>query len=118
MRAAFAHEAVVEMRQGDPAALGAAITVAVCGHWEHEPPCPLAPHHTSASRSGAEVLVRTLFVTQPAREREVRDRITGALAAGRLTDEQGHEQAWTLRSEGPSAVLDDERHHARRLGAE
>jgi hypothetical protein len=31
----------------DAAAPGAAITVALCGSWEHPPPCPLAAHHTS-----------------------------------------------------------------------
>ncbi len=119
MRSAFAHEAVVEMRgHGDPGALGAAITVAVCGHWEHEPPCPLAPHHTRTRRRGDAVLVRTLIVTELDREGEVRDRITGALAAGRLTDPQGQEQRWALRSERPAAVQGDEREHARRLGAD
>ena len=36
-------------RRGAP---GGAITVALCGSWDHEPPCPLAPHHTRAHRSG------------------------------------------------------------------
>lgn len=35
----------------DLAAPGAAVTVALCGHWKHEPPCPLAAHHTSTTRS-------------------------------------------------------------------
>ncbi len=45
----FVHEATVELADGaDPRALGGAITVALCGHWEHEPPCPW-PHHTDIS---------------------------------------------------------------------
>jgi hypothetical protein len=35
----------------DERAPGAAVTVAPCGHWEHEPPCPLAPHHVRAARA-------------------------------------------------------------------
>ncbi len=40
---------------------GAAITLSLCGSWDHDPPCPLAPHFTSASRVGDEVHLRTLF---------------------------------------------------------
>ncbi len=54
MRLAFAHEAVVSMAAGaDIRAPGAAITVGLCGHWEHEPLCPLAPHATAAQRDVA-----------------------------------------------------------------
>jgi hypothetical protein len=54
-REAFAHDAVVELAaDGDDRAPGGAITVALCGSWSHEPPCPLAPHHTAAERSGRE----------------------------------------------------------------
>jgi hypothetical protein len=45
VREVFAHEAVVEMDgDSDASAPGGAITVALCGGWAHEPPCPLAPH--------------------------------------------------------------------------
>jgi hypothetical protein len=41
MRQPFAHDAVLAMPAGgDLGAPGAAITVALCGHWEHAPPCP------------------------------------------------------------------------------
>jgi hypothetical protein len=53
MREVFAHEAVVAMgADEDVGAPGAAVTVALCGHWEHDPPCPLAAHHTAAERDG------------------------------------------------------------------
>jgi hypothetical protein len=36
----FVHEATVELADGaDPRALGGAITVAQCGHWEHDGAC-------------------------------------------------------------------------------
>ena len=74
VRAPFAHEAVLRMgADADVSAPGAAITVALCGHWEHDPPCPLAPHHTAAERVDDEVHVGTLFAVEPAREAGVRE---------------------------------------------
>ena len=85
MAAAFAHDAVLTMvGDGDPRAPGAAITVALCGHWEHDPPCPLAPHHTAATLEHGELRVRALFVVEAGREDEVRAKIRAALAVGRL----------------------------------
>jgi hypothetical protein len=118
MRQPFAHDTVLSMEaDGDLRAPGAAITVALCGHWEHEPPCPLAPHHTSAERFDDEVHLRTLFVVEPACEDEVRARIRATLAAGRLVGPDGEESRWRLRSDGPAAVRADEADHARRLSA-
>ncbi len=60
MRQVFAHEAELFMApDGDIQAPGAAVTVGLCGHWDHEPPCPLAPHHTEANRLGGVVHLRT-----------------------------------------------------------
>jgi hypothetical protein len=118
MRRPFAHDAVLSMdAEGDPRAPGAAITVALCGHWEHEPPCPLAPHHTAAERVDGEVRLRTLFAVEPQREDEVRSRIRGALAAGRLVDGDGRESRWSLLSSEPATVRPEEAEHARRLAA-
>jgi hypothetical protein len=116
VREAFAHDAVLSMAaDADPRAPGAAITVALCGHWDHEPPCPLAPHHTDARREGEEVRLRILFATEPEREGEVRELIAGALAAGRLAVADAEPADWRLVGAGPSAVRPDEREHARRL---
>ena len=73
---------------GDVRAPGAAITVALCGHWEHEPPCPLAPHHTDVRRAGDQIRLRVLFATEPATEAEVRRRIEAALSQPSLTGPQ------------------------------
>ena len=129
MRLPFAHDAVLQMEpDGDLGAPGAAITIALCGHWEHEPPCPLAPHHTAAQRAGAQVRLRTLFAVEPAREAEVRARIDAALAAGTLADADGdpadaeadanrRPSRWRLCSSGAAAVRPDETEHARRLAS-
>ncbi len=104
MRHAYAHDAVLELApDADLAAPGGAITTALCGHWEHAPPCPLAPHHTAAQRRGQDAHLRILFATEPEHEAEVRTRIGRALAA------------WDVRSSGADAVRPDERAHAGRL---
>lgn len=108
MRVAYAHEAVLVMDPDDDLrAPGAAITVELCGHWEHEPPCPLAAHHTNAYRVGEQVRIRTLFASDPTDEDVVRNRIDQALA-------RGH---WRLESSGPAEVSAGEAAHAERLAA-
>src|SRR3954469_24420612 len=106
MRQAYAHDAVLELAaEDDIRAPGGAITTELCGHWEHPPPCPLAPHHTSAQRRGVQVHLRILFATEPEREAEVRARIGRALAA------------WEVRSSAAGAVRQEEQAHAGRLVA-
>ena len=104
MRQAYAHHAVI-ITTGDEREPGAAITVALCGHWEHEPPCPLAPHHTAVTREGDTLRLRILFATEPDRVDEVRERIDDALSAG----------DWRLIESGRARIDDSERDHARRL---
>jgi hypothetical protein len=102
----YAHDAVLEMDpDADVNAPGGAITTALCGHWEHEPPCPLAPHHTRADRDGDRVRLHVLFATAPDREAEVRGRIEAALDDPR----------WRLMSAGPGLVAAAESAHAARL---
>jgi hypothetical protein len=112
MRRAFAHDAVVIVESGDVRAPGAAITEALCGHWEHEPPCPLAPHHVAVERRGHEVSLRVLFATEPAAESEVRSRIIAALRQTSLTSPDKIVTRWQLLSTEHSTVRDDETAHA------
>ncbi|WP_116104128.1 hypothetical protein [Amycolatopsis thermalba] len=105
MRQVFAHDAVLGMAPGaDERAPGAAVTVALCGHWEHEPPCPLAPHHVRAEELGDELHVRVLFAAEPGAEREVRHRIDRALS-----------ERWQVRASRASDVSPAEAGHAERL---
>src|ERR1700759_5512628 len=104
MRHAYAQEAVLGLPpDADQNAPGAAVTVELCGHWEHEPPWPLAPHHTAARRRDGEVHLRILFATEPEREAEVRERIGRALTA------------WDVRSCAAGALRPEEEAHAGRL---
>src|SRR5580765_823841 len=99
----YAHDAVLTLDQGgDPAAPGAAITLALCGSWDHQPPCPLAAHHTSTARDGEHLRVRVLFAADPADEPEVRRRIDDTLATGRLSTPDGSSATWQLNESKPS----------------
>jgi hypothetical protein len=115
MRRSYAHEAVLEMApDADTRAPGAAVTVALCGHWDHEPPCPLAPHHIHAERVDDRVSVRVLFVTEPGNEGLVRQRIDDALSSGRLDGPEGV-TTWQLVSSRNGTVKPEESDHADRL---
>jgi hypothetical protein len=95
-----------------PDALGGAITVALCGHWDHTPPCPLAPHYVTALPDGETVAVRVLFATEPANEQRVRLLIGEALATGELTAPDGGLATWQLSSAAPGNVRPEEHDHA------
>ena len=101
--------------EDDVGAPGAAITVAVCGHWEHEPPCPLAPHHTAAERVGDVVRLRVLFAAEAGDEPEVRRRIDDALAHSELQTPDGTIARWRLVSTNVGTVRPEEADHGQRL---
>ena len=118
-RTAYAHDAVVIVDPGgDPRAPGGAITVALCGHWDHQPPCPLAPHHTDATPAGDDVVrLRVLFAAEPDDEPRVRALIGEALLSGRLTGPDGRVTRWLVKSSGAGSVRPDEADHAATLVA-
>ena len=112
----FAHDAVLSMDPAaDDRAPGGAITVALCGTWEHEPPCPLAPHHTRTERAGDEVRLRVLFAAEPDDEARVRGAIDEALAGGTCATPDGGTTTWRLVSATASEVRPEEHEHAGRL---
>ena len=78
---------------GDLRALGAAITVRLCGHWEHDGPCRW-PHHTDyvAADTGAELTVR--YDAPADQVAAVREEIVAGLAVGRLSGPDGAETTW------------------------
>ena len=115
MLSPFAHDAVVELAPGgDPAALGAAITIALCGSLHHEPPCPVAPHFNRTEPVGDRVRLRVLFVAEPEREGEVRSLIRSALDRGSVRTPDG-EADWELIESTAGPVSEGELDHARRL---
>jgi hypothetical protein len=117
VRRPYAHEALLAMDPGgDERAPGAAVTLALCGSWEHPPPCPLAPHHTRAERDADGALrVRVLFAAEPADEERVRTLVEAALDGGAVDTPDGGRATWRRVSGGPSEVRPGEREHAGRL---
>jgi hypothetical protein len=115
MRQAFVHEAFLIMEpEADERAPGASVTVALCGHWDHEPRCPLSPHYVDANQVGDELHVRVLFAAEPETESEVRRRIERALS-GEWEFPDGFTTPWQLRDSRPDDVSPRERNHAERL---
>lgn len=115
---AFVHDAQVRMSEGsDVRALGGAVTLELCGSWDHPPPCPVAPHHTAATRDGDDVQVRVLFVTDAGAEDDVRARIDRALASGRVEGPDGVVTHWSLVHSAKGELRRDEAAHATRLAA-
>ena len=105
-RRAFVHTAELVLLWDTPAeAPGAAVTEALCGAVEHEPPCRW-PHHSAIGPVSRPALFRTVFVATDVEEQEVRDRIDVALRSS---------DAWTLRASGPGVLHVDERELAERL---
>lgn len=115
MRQAFAHDAVLSMNpEADERTPGAAVTVALCGHWEHEPPCALSPHHVHVERVENDLRVRVLFAAEPETEREVRRRIDQALS-GQWEFPDGFTTPWRLLESRPGDLSPEEVDQAQRL---
>jgi len=118
-RRAFAHAAVLALQPGaDRRAPGGAVTLALCGSWEHEPPCPLAPHHTAVEGPDDALDVRVVFAVHADAEDEVRRRIDGALAGGEITGPDGTASRWRLVEAGPDELRDGERDLGARLAGQ
>jgi len=75
-------EARLDLGEGtDPAAVGGAVTTALCGHWKHEGPCRW-PHNNEIHAASDGFRFRTLSVANPEEEPHVRARIEAALRGG------------------------------------
>jgi hypothetical protein len=105
-RTPFVFEAQLRLDEGtDPAAPGAAVTIELCGHWEHEGGCRW-PHNNELGLDSDDPNFRTLFVAPPSEEQEVRERIELALRSG---------QGWSVGGCGRRALLPQEQPLAARL---
>jgi hypothetical protein len=115
MRAPYVHEATLVMSsEADVDAPGAAVTLALCGSWDHQPPCPL-PHHSHGQRTGTTVTLRVVFATEPENEEDVRRRIDQALRTGRVTGPAGSSTQWEFRGSATADLSASEAPRARRL---
>jgi hypothetical protein len=116
MRQAFAHTALLAL-DGDEHAPGAAVTVELCGHWEHEPPCRV-PHRTDVTEERDGLGVRVLFACPPDEEPATRAAVERALAGGALpvpAPAGTPPTRWQLLRSAPAEVADADSAVAARL---
>lgn len=86
----------------DPRAPGGEVTIALCGSWEHAPPCHW-PHNNEVVHDGA---FRTVFVAPAGDVPEMRSRIEAALRS---------DARWRVVALAEGALTDDERALGERL---
>ncbi len=101
------HEAVVRLAPNtDPRAVGAAVTIELCGSVDHDGPCRWPNNHDiDVPPSGAAVF-RTLFVAPEADVEEVHARVSSALGSG---------TGWSVVSERRRPLTDEEKRGAAKL---
>jgi hypothetical protein len=105
-REAFVHEAELRLDDGtEPARPGAAVTTALCGHWEYDGRCRW-PHNKDMRVDADLATFRTLLIAPAADEPDVRERIDRVLRTA---------PGWTVLRIGSRAVGPDERSLAERL---
>jgi hypothetical protein len=121
VRETYAHEARLELDpDGDERAPGAAVTVALCGHWDHEPPCPVPHHSDVVARDGDRLTVRVLFACQPGDTDVVRTAVAAALGTGELpvpAPGGGTRTRWRVLDHEPTGLTEGELPLAARLAA-
>lgn len=100
----FAHQVrhrIVLASGADSRAPGGAVTVALCGHWDHEGPCRW-PHHTAIEASDGASHEVTVRFDAPEQEREqVSALIDGALQKGEQEGSDGQISSWALSPTQP-----------------
>lgn len=68
----------------DSASIGATVTSALCGHWEHDGPCRW-PHNNAIDASTSPAQFRTLLVAETSEAAAVATQVQSALANGEWT---------------------------------
>lgn len=109
-RCHYAHAAVLvpdEDAAPSTADVGAAVTVSLCGDWEHEGPCRWPSNHDTVAAADCWSY-RVLFVAPRADEAAVRERIEEALRS---------DHRWRVLESGPRNVAASEQALADRLAA-
>lgn len=88
-------------KEADTRSPGAAVTVALCGHWEHDGTCRW-PHYSSITQTEKGPHRLEVEFDAPDDElEEVTKRIEAALAAGQLKGPDGRCSKWLYLGETP-----------------
>ena len=82
--------------EADGRAPGGAVTVALCGHWDHKPPCRWPHYSTIHSEGGGVHRIVVEFDAPDDEVEEVRNRIQAGLRTGRLTGPDGILSVWRV----------------------
>jgi len=108
MKQAFVHSAELVLdTDADPAAPGGAVTIALCGSWDHEGACKW-PHHTQVEPLEGRSRVRVVFVAESSDEADIRSQIDGALAGGSCTGPDGRKSQWSVVNSGAGTLTEEE----------
>ena len=103
---AIAVDVDLELQPGvDTRAPGGAVTVELCGHWEHDGPCRW-PHNSRIDVDASPVRLRTIVVVSDDDRSDVVRRVEAALR---------RDDRWTLARFSVRPVADEERELALRL---
>lgn len=108
MKRSFVQCADVQLEPGaDPAAPGGAVTLALCGSWDHAGACRW-PHQTSAAWDERPGKVRVVFVADAEEENQVRALIERALASGECVGPDGKLSRWAALEHGAGILSESE----------
>jgi hypothetical protein len=91
----------------DPAAPGGAVTLALCGSWEHAGACRW-PHETVVRWEGRRGWVRVVLVAAVKEEQDVRTLIDRALAGGVCPGPEGKPSRWQAMEYGAGVLSESE----------
>jgi len=91
----FNHRATVEAVEGDTRAIGGAVTVALCGHWDHAGACRW-PHVTTLEPDGPMFTVTVAYTCADEERSHVESLIADAIASGTLTGPDGGCTRWRV----------------------
>lgn len=104
MRSSIVHEARLRFGEdADTAAPGGAVTVSLCGQWDHDGPCHW-PHHCRVREEDGEHVLRVVVAADDDEMDVVRSRIEAAIGRGVQTGPDGRTTTWSVvstRSDGP-----------------
>jgi hypothetical protein len=106
-RSPYVHEARLRLAErADPEAVGAVVTIELCGSIDHEGGCRWPHNSTVVELDGRDAVFRSVFVAPPAEADAVHDRISTALRSS---------SDWIVVSDGERPLSDDEEVLATRL---
>jgi len=108
MRRSFVQCAELLLEPGaDARAPGGAVTLRLCGSWDHAGPCRW-PHETSVTWNEDRGQVRVVFVVEEEEEEAVRALIDQALAGGECVGPDGKRSSWAATAHGAGVLSESE----------